>query len=60
MRVRNALVSPPFVMYYLTFLLPGAKALLERHGFTVEVRELRFDGPWADVWLVIGTRPKGG
>ena len=29
MRVRNALWSPPFVMYYLTFLLPEARELLE-------------------------------
>ena len=36
MRVRNFLHSPPFIMYYLTFLLPQAKGLLEQHGFDVE------------------------
>jgi SAM-dependent methyltransferase len=51
MRVRNALVRPPFVMYYLTFLLPEVEALLSRHGFSVEVKQLpgRF-------LLAIGTR----
>src|SRR6185503_17858574 len=33
MRVRNALLKPQFVMYYLTFMLPRAKALLEADGF---------------------------
>ncbi len=39
MRVRNALWEPPFVMYYLTFLLPRARALLEAQGFRVDVRQ---------------------
>src|SRR5919108_743962 len=51
MRVRNALVRPPFVMYYLTFLLPEVEDLLSRHGFSVEVKQL----PERFV-LVIGTR----
>ena len=33
MRLRNALISPPFIMYYLTFLLPRATQLLEAQGF---------------------------
>lgn len=37
MHVRNAMWSPPFVMYYLTFLLPQATALLENAGFEVRV-----------------------
>lgn len=37
MHVRNAVWSPPFVMYYLTFLLPVATALLEGAGFSVNV-----------------------
>ncbi|MBV9123643.1 MAG: methyltransferase domain-containing protein [Planctomycetes bacterium] len=41
MHVRNVLISPPFIMYYLTFLLPEVKDLLEKHGLAVEVRELR-------------------
>ena len=37
MHVRNTLWSPPFVMYYLTFLLPEATSLLENAGFRVNV-----------------------
>ncbi|MCB9683785.1 MAG: class I SAM-dependent methyltransferase [Alphaproteobacteria bacterium] len=43
MRVRNALISPPFVMYYLTFLLPEALRLLEDAGFDCEVVPLGWD-----------------
>ncbi len=38
MVARNLLWRPPFVMYYLTFLLPRARRLLADHGFTVETR----------------------
>lgn len=37
MHVRNAIWSPSFIMYYLTFLLPEATALLESAGFDVRV-----------------------
>ena len=37
MHVRNALWSPPFVMYYLTFLLPEATEYLEDAGFEVRI-----------------------
>ncbi len=37
MHVRNWLIRPPFIMYYLTFLLPDCARLLEREGFRVEV-----------------------
>ena len=50
MRVRNALLRPPFVMYYLTFLLPEVQELLSRHGFSVEVKQLP-----GSFFLVIGT-----
>ena len=39
MCLRNAVRKPPFVMYYLTFLLPRARRLLVDSGF--EVRERR-------------------
>jgi len=54
MRVRNALLKPPFIMYYLTFLLPDVGGLLERNGFSVEVRELEWQG--RRVALVTATR----
>ncbi len=54
MHVRNALVRPPFVMYYLTFLLPQVTEELRRQGFEVELRPL--PGPWCDVTLVVAWR----
>lgn len=57
MHVRNALFAPPFHMYYLTFLLPGATILLEGRGLRVEVRTLGYPKPWSDLRLVIATRP---
>jgi ubiquinone/menaquinone biosynthesis C-methylase UbiE len=57
MWLRNWLVDPPFIMYYLTFMLPAVTRLLERHGFGVEVRDLGLGGLWAGVKVVIATRP---
>lgn len=37
MRVRNAVWDPPFVMYYLTFLVPRAREVLEAAGLRVGV-----------------------
>lgn len=54
MHVRNALVRPPFVMYYLTFLLPEVVDELHRQGFDVELRPLR--GFWREVTLVVASR----
>ena len=56
MHVRNALWKPPFVMYYLTFLLPRARALLEAHGFTVEVHEGVMPEPFTPYLVVVATR----
>jgi SAM-dependent methyltransferase len=57
MHVRNVLVSPPFVMYYLTFLLPDALRLLEEAGLTCDVRRLgAAPGAPGDLRLVTATR----
>ena len=56
MRVRNFLVKPPFIMYYLTFLLPEVETLLRRYGFAVEVRDMGLKGFWSAGRLVIATR----
>ncbi|MFT5466983.1 MAG: ubiquinone/menaquinone biosynthesis C-methylase UbiE [Verrucomicrobiales bacterium] len=37
MRIRNLLVRPKFIMFYLTFLLPKIQRTLEANGFRVEV-----------------------
>jgi ubiquinone/menaquinone biosynthesis C-methylase UbiE len=59
MRVRNALFKPPFIMYYLTFLVPRARALLEAAGFQVEVRDAGLPPPWQRARIVIATRGRG-
>ncbi|MCK8500818.1 class I SAM-dependent methyltransferase [Myxococcus fulvus] len=56
MRVRNALWKPPFVMYYLTFLVPRARALLEAQGFSVEVRDGILPEPFTPLATVIATK----
>ncbi|AGC48741.1 hypothetical protein MYSTI_07469 [Myxococcus stipitatus DSM 14675] len=56
LRVRNALWKPPFVMYYLTFLVPRARALLEAEGFTVEVRDGILPEPFTPLATVIATK----
>lgn len=55
MRVRNALLKPEFVMYYLTFLLPRAAELLESEGFTLDVRRGVFPRPYQRLVLVIAS-----
>lgn len=57
MHVRNLLVKPPFIMYYLTFLLPRAKSLLEQQGFHVEVHRGLYTGRLEPLRLVIATKP---
>ena len=56
MRVRNALIDPPFIMYYLTFLLPRATALLEAQGFEVAVHREVAPKPYQRLVLVVATR----
>jgi SAM-dependent methyltransferase len=56
MHVRNFLVKPPFIMFYLTFLLPGARTLFEAQGMRVEERELAAERPWSFYRVVIATK----
>jgi ubiquinone/menaquinone biosynthesis C-methylase UbiE len=56
MHIRNLLIRPPFIMFYLTFLLPQCQTLLESHGFDVQVRNDVFTGRLARLRLVIATR----
>jgi ubiquinone/menaquinone biosynthesis C-methylase UbiE len=56
MHVRNALLSPPFIMFYLTFLLPEAESLLRQHGLEMEVRDCGVGKPWEDLRLVVATK----
>jgi len=56
MRVRNAVIDPPFVMYYLTFLWPDVERLLVRHGFRVEAREGLCPAPYERAIVVVATK----
>jgi ubiquinone/menaquinone biosynthesis C-methylase UbiE len=55
MHVRNLLVRPPFIMFYLTFLVPEVQGLLEDHNFAVEVHQGLFAEPYTDHCLVVAT-----
>jgi SAM-dependent methyltransferase len=55
MHVRNALVSPPFIMFYLTFTWPEVKPTLERHGFDVSARDGLLPGRLSKVVAVTAT-----
>lgn len=56
MHARNVVLKPPFVMFYLTFLLPEVKRQLELEGFEVETHEGIFRPPFDPAILVIATR----
>ena len=55
MAIRNTVWRPPFIMYYLSFLLPGVRRLLEEHGFDVEVHR-GFCPEIPSYHLIIATR----
>lgn len=54
--IRNVLIKPPFIMYYLTFQLPKIKTQLEEKGFEVEIREGLFPKPFHTFKLVLATK----
>ncbi len=54
MRVRNKILKPEFIMYYLTFLWPEVRRLLERHGFSVDAKPA--PAPWDKAFLVFATK----
>ncbi len=57
MRVRNAVIDPPFIMYYLTFLWPEVRGRLLAAGFTdVECARGAFPHPFERALLVIARK----
>jgi ubiquinone/menaquinone biosynthesis C-methylase UbiE len=58
MRVRNWLITPPFIMYYLTFLLPGVEHVLRAQRFSVEVHNLPLPPGLDQLRLVLGVAPQ--
>ena len=57
MHTRNFFWRPPFIMYYLTFLLPYCKGMLEAHGFAVIERPGLFADDLRDLVFVEAIRP---
>lgn len=58
MHVRNAVIRPRFIMYYLRFLLPEVAELLAARGFSVELIPVSLPGRSAGLFLVIATTVK--
>lgn len=56
MRVRNALIQPQFIMYYLTFEWPEIAAKLTRAGFSVKAHEGICPEPYTRAVIVEATR----
>jgi ubiquinone/menaquinone biosynthesis C-methylase UbiE len=56
MHVRNLVKRPPFVMFYLTFLLPQIAELLERQGFAVRIYDQAFTGRLKALKAVVATK----
>lgn len=57
MWIRNQLWKPPFVMYYLMFLLPGVVHQLQHAGFEVTVKPRRLTPPYDHLVIVEAVRP---
>jgi ubiquinone/menaquinone biosynthesis C-methylase UbiE len=56
MHVRNLVKRPPFIMFYLRFLLPRARQLLTAHGFDVIVHDDAFGGRFRPLKVVVGQK----
>ena len=56
MHLRNAIKRPPFIMFYLTFLLPRARQLLEQHRFAVTVHHNAFPGRYHPLKVVVAKK----
>ena len=55
MRVRNKLIAPPFIMYYLQFLLPEVAHRLRKQGFQVVTHKHLFEDSWPELHLIVAT-----
>jgi ubiquinone/menaquinone biosynthesis C-methylase UbiE len=56
MHVRNALIDPPFIMFYLTFTLERATEVLWRHGFEVRAHEAFAGTRLSPLRVVVATK----
>jgi ubiquinone/menaquinone biosynthesis C-methylase UbiE len=57
MRVRNLLWRPRFVMYYLSFVLPGALQVMRRAGLVPQVLGGAFPAPFSQLQIVLARKP---
>lgn len=58
-RLRNLAIRPAFHMYYLTFLWPDVRGLLEARGFEVTAHEGLLEGRFSRAIVVEARRPDG-
>lgn len=56
MHVRNALLDPPFIMFYLTFTLERATEVLWRHGFEIAAHDAFAGTPMNALKVVVATK----
>jgi ubiquinone/menaquinone biosynthesis C-methylase UbiE len=56
MHIRNALIDPPFIMFYLTFSLERASALLLERGFEIRTEDPYKGTKFARARLVIARK----
>ncbi len=57
MRVRNAVMKEPFIMYYLTFLWPAVSAKLAKHGLIATAHEGKCPAPFEQA-IIVSARKK--
>lgn len=57
MHIRNTVIQPPFVMFYLTFTLQRAIDMLLRHEFEVAIEAPYGETDWPQMKLVVATKP---
>lgn len=58
MRVRNALIRPPFIMYYLLFTTERAIEVLSEAGFDVHLDRDVLSRPYRRLHVLTATRPQ--
>lgn len=56
MRVRNAIIKPPFHMYYLTFMMPEVERRLRWAGFDVATKPAELPSPFDQAVIVRARR----
>lgn len=57
MRVRNTFWRPRFIMYYLSFVLPQARDVVERAGLRVELLRGNFPEPYSQLQILRAIKP---